>query len=280
MENKNKLLHELTASLLSEFIQICSEHHLRWYMIGGSLIGVLRHEGFIPWDDDIDIGMPRRDYEKFLKIMNSEQRPKGYGICNRTTDPNWHFDITQFYDEETEIEIHLTETPRKAHVWVDLFPLDGLPAAPLPRLLRIKNIMLHRYLIQLANIRSQVDSRRARPWYERAVLAFFRYIPVGRLLNSDRLLDRLTAILKKDDFYTSSWAGNMVGRNREKEAAPRKWFGKPKKGMFEGLEVNIPADSDSLQTQLYGDYMKLPPEEERVGHYIKIIRRRTLPSES
>ena len=79
---------------------------------------------FIPWDDDIDLGLPRKDFDKLHELL-SKDMPKGYGICNRFTDPNWHFAMSQFIDLESEIEINLTEQPRKAHIWIDIFPLDG-----------------------------------------------------------------------------------------------------------------------------------------------------------
>lgn len=82
------------------------------------------HKGFIPWDDDIDLGLPRKDFDKLHELL-SKDMPKGYGICNRFTDPNWHFAMSQFIDLESEIEINLTEQPRKAHIWIDIFRWMG-----------------------------------------------------------------------------------------------------------------------------------------------------------
>lgn len=270
MSEDMKEVQHLTLGLLKKFMEICRTHHLRWYFTGGALIGVLRHGGFIPWDDDIDIGMPRKDYEKLLLIL-SKDMPEGYGLCSRFTNPDWHFGMSQFQDMKTEIETDLWGTPRRTHIWLDIFPLDGLPADPAARKMRIAEIMTHRYLIQAANVRTQVDTHRERPGYEKAAIRLLKAFPAGRLLNTQRLLDELDGILRRDDFDDSAWAGNMLGRYREKEAVPRCWFGKPVKGMFEGIEVNIPAESDRIERQLYGDYMQLPPENERGGHYIRLI---------
>ena len=82
--------------ILRLFMDICERHRLRWYMIGGSLIGVLRHKGFIPWDDDIDIGMPRKDYDKFVSLQ--AEYPDGYGLTCHGNTPEWQFNFSQFID--------------------------------------------------------------------------------------------------------------------------------------------------------------------------------------
>lgn len=276
---ENEKLQKLTISLLQRFISICEKNDLRYYITGGALIGVLRHKGFIPWDDDIDVGMPRRDYDKLLEILNSDMQ-KGYGICNRYTNENWHFAMSQFIDEESEIEINLTQTPRKAHVWLDIFPLDGLPANKIHRWLRVKHILSYRYLVQIAHIETQVDSHRARPLHEKIILCLFRAIPLGKLIDTGLILDQLEKTLRKSDYTTSLYAGNLLGRYREREVVHKKYFGNVKKGLFEGILVNIPEMSHELLTALYGDYMKLPPEKDRVAHNVRIIRCRELYGES
>lgn len=271
----NKKVQDLTIYTLNTFIEFCEKHNLRYYFTGGALIGVLRHKGFIPWDDDIDVGMPRKDFDLFHKLIN-EHMPDGFGICNRYTDKNWHFAMSQFIDLESKIEINLAEKPRIAHIWVDVFPLDGLPDNDIKRWFKIKYILFHRYLVQIAHISTQVDSHRKRPTIERLVLTVCKLIPFGKLINTNKVLDHLEKVLRKDDFDSSEWCGNMLGRYREREVVKRKWFGIPKKGEFEGELINIPEKSDEILTSLYGDYMKLPPEDERIAHGVKIIKCREI----
>ena len=265
----------LTLNILDVFIDFCEKNRLRYYFTGGALIGVVRHRGFIPWDDDIDIGMPRPDFNRFHKLIK-EHMPEGYGICDRFTDAKWHFAMSQFIDLESEIEINLAEKPRKAHIWIDIFPLDGLPDGKIKRWFRVKNILFHRYLVQLAHISTQVDNHRKRPWYEKAVLKLCTVIPVGRLINSGRVMDDMDRILQKSDFYKAGYAGNMLGRYREREVVPSSYFGEPKKGPFENRSVNIPAKTHELLTALYGNYMKLPPEDKRESHNVRLIKCREL----
>lgn len=273
--DSNKKVQELTVNLLKVFIKICEENDLRYYFTGGSLIGVLRHKGFIPWDDDIDVGMPRRDYEKFLEIVKTNEQ-EGYAICNRHTDSAWHFAMSQFIDMESEVEINIAEQPRKAHVWIDVFPLDGLPSGKIARWFRVKNILIHRYLVQIAHINTQVDINRKRPLIEKLILKIFKVVNIGKFINAKCILDHLEKVLCKDDFYKSQYVGNMLGRYREKEVVPQNYFGTPKKGEFESIIVNIPEKSHELQTALYGSYMDLPPEDERVAHNVKILKCRVM----
>ena len=271
----NKVVQDLTLNTLNVFIDFCEKYKLRYYFTGGALIGVLRHGGFIPWDDDIDIGMPRKDFDKFHELIKKDM-PDGYGICNRYTDSNWHFAMSQFVDLESEIEINLAEKTRKAHIWIDIFPLDGLPSGRIKRWFRVKNILVHRYLVQIANISTQVDSHRDRPMIEQIVLAFFKVIPLGKLINTGKILNHMEKLLRSYDFYKSEWCGNMLGRYREKEVVRQKWFGTPVKGTFEGELVDIPEYSHKILSALYGDYMKLPPERERVAHNVKILKARKI----
>ena len=275
MDDSNRKVQELTLYTLNTFITFCEKNGLRYYLTGGALIGVIRHKGFIPWDDDIDIGLPRKDFDRFHELIKTEM-PDGFGICNRYTDPEWHFAMSQFVDRESEIIIHLAEKPRKAHIWIDVFPLDGLPDNKIHRWLRVKNILFHRYLVQIANISTQVDANRKRSKVERIILAICKVIPLGKLINTDKTIDKLENILRRSDFDKSSWCGNMLGRYREREVVKREWFGEPIKGIFESQEVNIPEYSDPILKSLYGDYMKLPPEEDRIAHNVTIVRCRSI----
>jgi lipopolysaccharide cholinephosphotransferase len=276
MDIKNRTLQLIGLNLLTKFIEICDKHNLRYYIIGGSLIGVLRHKGFIPWDDDIDVGMPRKDYEKFLSISR-DVLPTGYAISNCETDPKWVFAMSQIVDTETEIDIFMNELPRRCYMWIDLFPIDGLPKNGFSRWLHVKQILFYRYIIQLCHIKEQVDAHKVRrPFYEKIILKLFRNIPVNRLIDSKQILFKLDQCLKKYDFDQSDYAGNMLGRYREREAVPKKYFGDPKHLLFENISVAVPAMYHELQTALYEDYMKLPPEKDRVNHNIQIIKTKNI----
>lgn len=275
----NERVQDLTINALNVFTNYCEKHKLRYSFTGGALIGVLRHKGFIPWDDDIDLGLPRKDFDKLHELLKSDM-PKGYGICNRYTDPDWHFAMSQFVDLESEIEINLAEQPRMAHIWIDVFPIDGLPDNKLLRWIRVKRILIKRYMVQIAHISTQVDSHRDRPIYEKIILGFCKRIPVGKFFDTNKILNSMETLLRKSDFDTSEWCGNMLGRYREREVVRKEWFGIPQKAIFENESVYIPQNSDAILKNLYGDYMKLPPEKDRIAHGVKILKCRNIWEEN
>lgn len=272
MENV-RAVQLVQLEILKQFISICEKYNLRWYMTGGALIGVLRHKGFIPWDDDIDVGMPRRDFEKFVSLQ--KDYPIGYTLINHQNDKLWQFNFAQFVDNESEIVVHMNEQPRKCKIWIDVFPIDGLPANVFFRWLHIKRILYYRYLVQIPNIRTQVDTHKVgRPWYEKCLIYVLHVLPLGKLIDVDKMLLKMERLLKKYDFYNTLWAGNMLGKYREKEAMKKEWWGIPIKLPFETIMVNCPEDADKIEIKLYGDYMKWPAEKDRVSHDIEIIKLR------
>ena len=268
-----KKVQNTQMHILKVFVDICNYYNLRWYMIGGSLIGVLRHKGFIPWDDDIDVGMPREDYDIFVSLQ--KEFPRGFSLTDRYSDRNWPFLFSQFVDNESEIVVHMNEEPRKCKVWIDVFPIDGLPSNSFARWFHVKKILICRYLIQIPNIRTQVDTHKVgRPWYEKLIIKMLHILPVGALINVEKTQDKLNELLHTYSFDSSSWAGNMLGKYREKEVMRKEWWGTPIKLPFESIEVNCPAEWDLIETKIYGDYMKWPAEKDRVSHDIEIIKLR------
>ena len=275
MENNEKIkkVQETQMLILKVFVDICDHYNLRWYMIGGSLIGVLRHKGFIPWDDDIDIGMPREDYDKFVSLQNNF--PIGFSLTDRYSDRNWPFLFSQFVDNESEIIVHMNEQPRKCKVWIDIFPIDGLPSNSFVRWIHVKKILACRYLIQIPNIRTQVDTHKVgRPLYEKLIIKMLHVLPIGFLINVNKTQNKLEKLLRTHSFDSSNWAGNMLGKYREKEVMRKEWWGNPVRLPFENMEVNCPSDSDKIETKLYGNYMKWPAEKNRVSHDIEIVKLR------
>lgn len=273
MESNVRKVQNVQLQILKDFMLFCKEHQLRYFMSGGSLIGVMRHKGFIPWDDDIDVVMPRKDYNKFVKLQN--EYPHDYFLVNHDTDKNWQFNFAQFVDNQSEIIVRMNEKPRKCKIWIDVFPLDGLPNNALLRRIHIERIMLYRYLIQIPNIRTQVDTHKVgRPFYEKCVIKLLHYIPLGRLVKVDSVLKKMQEYLEKYDYDGSNFVGNMLGKYREREVVPYDYFGQGKVMDFENIKACCPSKPDLLLKHLYGEYMLLPPEKDRVSHDIEIVKLR------
>lgn len=269
-----KRVQNVQLLILGEFKKICKKHNLRYYAIGGTLIGVRRHKGFIPWDDDIDLGMPRPDFDKLKEIQN--EFPDGFSLVCHENVHEWQFNFFQFVDDNSEIIVHLNEKPKHCKLWIDIFPIDGMPDNKYVRWIHSKRIMFYRYLIQIPNLKTQVNvHNKKRSLFERFVLKSLHYIPLSWIVNVDFCLKRMESILRSYEFDKSSYAGNMLGRKREKEAVPRIWWNGQINYPFENTTISCPQCYHEYLSHIYGDYMTIPPVEKRESHYIDIIKLRS-----
>ena len=233
-------------SLLEKYIEVCSKYNLRYYALGGTLLGAIRHKGFIPWDDDMDLGMPRKDYEKFLEICEKELPDH---VILRIHDDN--LGNTSIMDTSLQIEFGgVVCSP-----FIDVFPLDGYPSDGFHYFLHTNKIKYYRALSKISVI-NRLHNRN-RGFFENSI------VKVSKILHLDKLLNTI----KKYDFETSDLVGNVLGSYRERELAYKEVFGEPQLLDFETLKISAHADPDAYLTKIYGDYMKLPEESEQKGHF-------------
>ena len=214
-----------------ESYAICERHKLRIWVAYGTAIGAMRHKGFIPWDDDFDVVMPRKDYNLFMKYAVEELPPymKWHSIEN---DPGHQHLFGKIQDERTDL---LDEIRRQSHlkleqgIFVDFFPLDGLPSSKIGCLL----------------------------WkFRRAVIRRFKLFGGSNV--------RLQNWLMKKDFDKSQNVGWALSNLRwPRFINKKKWFDDTRLVDFEGERVPLPIGIEQFLRTEYGDYMKLPPEEER-----------------
>ena len=127
-ENQNDLrkLQLVELDILKEFLRICKKHHLRYYALGGTLLGAVRHEGFIPWDDDIDVGMPRPDFRRFEKIAEKEL-PEYLHYCSFMKTEGYHHYVPRITDSRVKVIDESAAVDAEKEAWIDIFPLDGMP---------------------------------------------------------------------------------------------------------------------------------------------------------
>ena len=260
-------LQQVEFDLLKEFIRVCEKHSLTYYLIGGSALGAVRHKGFIPGDDDIDVGMPREDYDKLMSLHDEFKHP--YFLQNFRTDRKYPLNFAKLRNSETtKIEKWFYLQYKNDGVWIDIFPLDGMerkkvrPAKHYAR--KVKWNWFNVKACYFWCARRKPQKGRFFKDIGIDILAFiFMFLNIGKYTN--KLVDRRA---KKIPFSKETLlVGNLFGTNATREAMPYEVFSTPSKGIFEGLKVNLPHDSDKYLTLLYGDYMKLPPENERVMHH-------------
>lgn len=274
MENvKNKLeSDEIKAAILDIFktvINICDEQGLRYYLAYGTLIGALRHQGFIPWDDDLDIWMPRPDYDKLLSYFDDSKHDTGPLVALHTTEHRlFPFLITRISDTRyREIGEYGSVVPEMG-TFIDVYPLDGL-RGDYEEALRDNKKTYRTSLKYLgaANLPSQNPSV-----FKTGLKNLISAVLKNPLAYWRELCSGSTVEIYEKAEYVSCKLWNDA---RSCEIADRKDdYGEGQIAMFEGVRVRIPDNADAILRRIYGDYMQLPPESERVGHhYYSIVPR-------
>jgi len=247
--------------MLKSFIQVCERLELRYYIVGGTLLGAVRHKGFIPWDDDIDIAMPREDYERFVK-HGQAYLPEYYFLQDQHTDPEWPANFAKIRDSRTTfIETSVKKQKINHGAFIDIFPLDYYPTKPVSRMLfKVRNrIMVKRISAIFTPVQEDKGFIRAARDLSFSAVARVMYPTVKRALEAR---EKLFAKCPR-----SGLLANHCGAWGAKEIMPAEWFGDGAKLEFEGITVKVPTGYERYLTHVYGDYMQLPPEEKRITHH-------------
>ncbi len=253
MTEKPTELQEKLLRMLEWFHGFCVEHELTYYAIGGTLLGAVRHGGFIPWDDDIDIGMPRRDYVRFLEtVKDSGSQYRAETIADGNKD--FPYRLCKLYDTATTVEYN-TKYKTKRGIFLDIFPLDGAGNTREESVEYYGKIKKRLFLVSAKTYKLNGKKSFAR----NLAIVFCRALP----FNWRKYTQKTHEICAKKDFYESAYVGNLFGRWHEREIVERGLFGKPTLKKFENIEIYCPENSDGYLTAIYGDYMTPPPESKR-----------------
>lgn len=252
-------LQEAQMELLIETDRICSELNLTYYLIGGTLLGAIRHGGFIPWDIDADIAMPRADYEKFRAYW-AKTKSDRYFYQHYTTEKNHDAPHAILKIRGTRVNFKNADKAYEKQcegIYMDIFPLDQAPESPKKQLKQQKKI---KFISRL------MEGKRAHD-YKTGKLRFL----VKKLLKVMLKPVSYSALAKKMDKYMVMHNGecdkylvSMASHySYKKQLMPAKIYGTPQRINYEGVMLCAPAEIDDYLTRIYGDYMKLPPEEGR-----------------
>lgn len=253
-------LQQKLLEMLKWFHSFCKDNDLRYYAQGGTVLGAIRHQGFIPWDDDIDVGMPRDDYNKFIELM--KDKPSNvYELETPLSNKDFVYTYCKVYNVNTTLVEH-TRYKTKRGIYLDVFPLDGMGDTEEEMKKRVKFIKSKVNWISAKTC----ALRKGRKWYKNLAIIFARCIPEF-ICGWQKTVDRLDKFCAEKSFEDCKYVANAYGAWGEKEVALRETYGQPVEVDFEDAKVYVPQDHDQYLRNLYGDWRQLPPEEKRVTHH-------------
>ncbi len=249
--------------------EICNKYHLRYYCCAGTAIGAARHHGMIPWDDDIDVLMPRPDYDRLLEIAKHEDFGK-YEVVTPYNNESYPLYFSKLVNRETTL-IEEKERPCIIGLYVDIFPLDATDddletAKALYRkysktINRLNAVTTHNTFFEYISLLLHKET-----WGRFAIktLAFF-----CRSKMRHRLIQQMDEMSHRYDFDKAKNVLVNTGSYHYKEIFPKEWLGKGKEFPFEDTTVLLPEQADTYLRHFFGDYMKFPPVEQRVEKHLR-----------
>ncbi len=275
MEEKKYLtleqVHEEQTKMLKILNDFCNQENITYYICGGTLLGAIRHKGFIPWDDDVDILMPRPDYEKFHKIMEE----RGFKIQDNIIFRSFKYKnllipFAKILNTDLKMEEHYYDTRDDSYLWIDIFPMDGIPESENKTKKLYKKILFLRRLLSLIKVKDDIIENESKSKLMIIPKKIVRFFLSNRFV-INRILKKMDKTAKKYDFETSKYVGGVLWGYGPQEKLLKSELTNIEVE-FENLKVNTFSCYHKYLTNLYKDYMQLPPAEKRVAHGIKVSR--------
>lgn len=235
---------------LTEFIH---KHNLRYYVVAGTLLGAVRHGGIIPWDDDIDIAMPRKDYDKLIKLMENPIEHYVIETCNGEAK-DFVYAFAKFYDTSTTMTEYLRNDVTRG-VYIDIFPLDGVGNDYQESVKYYKRIDRANMLLAM----KVCTYRKDRKWWKNVAVFLGGFLPI----NVKKQTQKIDKLCRRRDFDDYNYVVNSMSTYRFKDILTKEIYGKPTPLNFEGFTVYGPERAEEYLEKIYGDWRKLPPLDKR-----------------
>lgn len=262
-----KKIKETEKEILLKFVSICEKYNLNYFVVFGTLLGTIRHKGFIPWDDDIDVGMLRKDYEKFLEVAQQECG-EDFFLQTVDTDPNYHLYFAKLRKMDSIfVENSLQKADSTSGFYIDIFPYDMVSDNNMQMKRQIKLAVSLGMLLSISRVKEpQIGSYGKTK--ESILRAIWKVIYYGmKILGiSGSFIEKL--FIKVSTKFNEKKCNRYVtfSAQAEKWIVHREEIEPLLNKKFEDINVQVPKGYDSILKRCYGDYRVLPPEEKRVNH--------------
>ncbi len=272
-EEEAKGLKKAILDVYLDIAALCEKNSLTYMLAGGSCLGAIRHQGFIPWDDDLDLMMPREDYDKLINLLKMGALGPKYEFTypQKGKDANNVF-LKIFRKGTLNIELANKYTPFPKGIFLDIFPIEAVPQSKTVQRIKgfIANVI---HYISISRLYTQYPSKELKEYMEYDVILKKRYrnrILLGRIMG---FASHAKWIYWFDRFVASTkpnkpWGIPSGKKYYNGEIFERSVFVPVKKAKFEGLDVNVPNDTHRYLTNLYNNYMEIPPVEKRERHFV------------
>lgn len=261
----NADIKKVLLNILIDLQEACKKNNICFYLVGGSLLGAIRHQGFIPWDDDVDIGLKRPDYDRLQELSKKDDFLPPYLKLISHEKGNSQYPFMKIIDTRYSMEQGYIKEGDVTSIWIDILPTDGLPNDDRKIKTIYKKAALYREILMLNFAKAGEGRSKLKALLKPLIIPFAKMIGVNR---ANKLLDNLsrsTPYEKADKVGCIMW-----GLYGSRECMNRLEFEKPVEVKFEGHVFNAPSCWDSYLSNLYGDYMKMPPKEKQVTHELKV----------
>lgn len=253
-------IKSIELNILKQFADFCEKNSLYYTLGYGTLLGAVRHKGFIPWDDDIDIYMPRKDYEKVLDLYKNNQSVGGLELLYSTEENKYYYPFAKLCDPKTvaKMESNLTEHG----IWIDIFPVDKVPED------RKKALKFHKRMRFLKRVVIAYTTDFKHRKLDKKTLPKIVFSAYGKIIGKKKITAKLEREAVQYNNTSSRYVCPIVFQTLLGGEMTETDFLTPVKLQFEQYEFNAPTKYHEYLTSLYGDYMQLPPENKRETHQI------------
>lgn len=272
-EEESRAFKKAILDIYKDVADLCNKYGLTYMMSGGTCLGAIRHQGFIPWDDDLDVIMPRKDYDVLIGLLKKGMLGQKYEFScpDEKKDANNVF-LKIFRKNTKDVELFNINTPFPKGLYIDIFAIDAVPKYKWKQ--KIKGFIANAIqYIAIARLYKQYPSKQLKEYMYMDESLKKRYKLKMLLGTLASFASHAKWIYWFDKFVSSDrddrqWGVPAGRKYYNGEIFDKSVFVPVKKAMFEGLEVNVPNDTHTYLTNLYKNYMELPPEDKRERHFV------------
>lgn len=260
----------IITDVLREFHEICHRNGLTYYAVGGTAIGAVRHKGIIPWDDDIDVAMPRPDYDRFMEICRNQDLGN-YELVSSENRDDYNLSFPKLCNKNTTL-VERWDTPCVIGLFIDIFPLDGASD---------DREEMQRMVEKYRKMKNKVEAISTHNTFGEYVSLLLTPKEWGRFVTKTigfffrkrykkMLLNRMDKLSRTYPFETSPNVINYAGAYGIRELFKKESLkGEVYSVPFEDIVIDMMPDVETHLQGIYGDYMQLPPEDKRIPHHLK-----------